>query len=145
MSHIWSENWTVSKILLHLQVSKVASVWYPSCMIKTWNEDFYCFWKSAIAFLWPQSALSFMKFLANSRGSPRMYFISQVSLPLGSSILFLTDSWYIDMKFVNSSGFPSNGSISTCGADCCHNNFDSISAALSSSFTKGHPLLVHLS
>ena len=36
----------------------------------------------------------------------------------GSSIFFSNDSWNIDMKCVKSSGFPSRGSISTCGADC---------------------------
>ena len=90
----------------------------------------YCFWRSTIVFLQPQWALSFIKFLKNSSGSPLVYLMSYVSLLLGSSIFFSTDSWKIDMKYVKSSRFPSNGSIWTCSVDCSCTNSDSISAAL---------------
>ena len=56
--------------------------------------------------------------------------MSRINLPLRSSIFFSTDSWNIHMKYVKSNGSPSNGSISTCGADCSRTIFESIFAAL---------------
>ena len=74
--------------------------------------------------------LSFMKFLIRSLTSPLVYWINCVNLTLGSSIFFSSfQSVFlnIDIKCVYSRLFPSNGSKSTCGAECSFTNLHSIS------------------
>ena len=64
-----------------------------------------------------------MEFLIRSLASPLVYWINCVNLSLESSIFFLNDSLNVDMKYIYSRGFLSNGSKSTCGADCPSTNF----------------------
>ena len=71
-----------------------------------------------------------MKRLISSRGSPRVYFMGQVILPLESSIFSSTDSWNIDMKYIKPRVFPPIISF-----NCSRTNFDSISSTLSFSCT----------
>ena len=71
-----------------------------------------------------------MKFLIRSLASPLIYWINCINLPLGSSIFFSNYSLNIDINYVYSRGFPSNGSKSTCGAYCSFTNLHKISAVL---------------
>ena len=73
--------------------------------------------------------------LTKSCSWPLVYLMNQASFPLRSSIFFSNDFWNIHMKYVKSSGFSSNCSISTGSTDCSHTNFESISAVLSFSCT----------
>lgn len=102
--------WPLTSIVSHL-ISKlnIEPVWWHCGL---WIFP-YCFWRSAIAFLW-QSALSFMtKNLTNFCGSFSSVFdmLSYLSLQI---IFFSTDPWNINMNCVKSSGFPLNGSKSNC-------------------------------
>ena len=63
-----------------------------------------------------------LDFLVRSLVSPLLYWINCVNLPVGSSVYILTDSLNIDIKYVYSRVYPSNGFKSTCGADCSFTN-----------------------
>ena len=97
----------------------------------------YFLWTTAIALLYLYSGLSFMKLLIRSLVSPLVYWINRVNLHLGSSIFFPTHSLNIGIKYIYSIGLPSNGSKSTCTADCSFTNLQNICFILSCSRTSG--------
>ena len=127
LSEIWSGNRIMSEMLLHLQISKVASVWFPSCMMTARLVDFHTVFERMLQYSYNHSQLNHFwntwSILVVLLGYIWWAELAYPSDHQSSSQLTLET---LTMKYVNSSWFPSNVSVSTCGADCSCTNFDII-------------------
>ena len=82
-------------------------------------ESPYPFSNGIVAIWYPSLSGWWIQFITSSLVSPLVYLISLKNCPQGSSILFLTTSLKIAIKFLQFRGFPAKRPISTSDSDCC--------------------------
>ena len=87
-------------------------------LLSVWSTP-YPFSNGIVAIWYPSLSGWWIQFITSSLVSPLVYLISLKNCPQGSSILFLTTSLKIAIKFLQFRGFPAKRPISTSDADCC--------------------------